>query len=29
MDDEKMALQGLQIFPKSQERIIFLSDVRI
>lgn len=29
MNDEKMALQGLQIFPKSQELIIFLSDVRI
>ena len=29
MNDEKMVLQGLQIFPKSQARIIFLSDVRI
>lgn len=29
MNDEKMALQGLQIFPKSHELIIFLSDKRI
>lgn len=29
MNDEKMTLQGLQIFPKSQALIIFLSDVRL
>lgn len=29
MNDEKMTLQGLQIFPKSQALIIFLSEVRL